>query len=74
MRRMQDIPAADAPGGERWPPAAWWCLLKGILKGFQTALVSMRGVGYHRGAIGFLGTTTRRCVRFFISHTTCAQE
>ena len=48
--------------------------LRGILKGFQSALVSMQGVGYHGGAIGFRGTTTRRRVGSFISHTTCAQE
>ncbi len=47
---------------------------RGILKGFQSPLVSMQGVGYHKCAIGFRGTTTRSCVGSFISSTRCAQE
>lgn len=48
--------------------------LRGILKGFQSPLVSMQGVGYHTCTIGFQGTTTRRCAGSFISHTRWAQE
>lgn len=48
--------------------------LRVILKGFQSSLVSMQGVGYHTCTIGFRATTTRRCVGSFISPTRCAQE
>jgi hypothetical protein len=31
-----------------------------MLKDFESPLVSMPGVGYHKRAIGFQGTTSRR--------------
>jgi hypothetical protein len=74
MRRMHNVPTARARVLHDGHRRSGGAPLRGILKGFQSPLVSMQGVGYHTCAIGFQGTMTRRCVSSFISHTRCAQE
>jgi hypothetical protein len=66
--------AAEAHGREGRARPSGGIASRSILKGFQRTLVSMQGVGYHRGAIGFRGTAIPRRVGSFIPRTARAQE
>jgi hypothetical protein len=62
---MHGVPAGDLLGGGPRLPASGHqqsgsAPLRAMLKDFERPLVSMQGVGYHKWAIGFQGTTGRR--------------
>jgi hypothetical protein len=72
---MHDIPTGDSPGsGPRLLASdhqSGSAPLRALLKAFESPLVSMQGVGYHRRVIGFQGTTGRRVGFLYLTPHRC---
>jgi hypothetical protein len=73
---MHGVPAGDWLGGQLWRLAnghrqSGSAPLRAILKGFESPLVSMPGVGYHKWAPRFQGTTGRRVGFLYLTPHRC---